>query len=53
MLNANNAKKLKEVISKREQEKFIFEKELDLSERLRTKYHNEHKKMVEEVKEVK
>lgn len=53
MLNKQNAARLMEVVKLREQEKQIFEKELDLSERLRTKYHDEHKKMVEEVKDVK
>ena len=52
-MNAGNAQKLREVVEQREQEKEIFEKELEISERLRTKYHEEHKKMVAEVKDVK
>lgn len=53
MLNNNNAKKLMEVVKQREQEKQVFDKELEISELLRTKYHDEHKKMLNEVKDVK
>lgn len=41
-LNANNAQKLMEVKRLREKEKDVYEKQLEISERLQKKYHEEH-----------